>query len=85
MRDVIDDDAAINGCRPVFVTVNGRTLLATADYGDCHPEIRLYDLRPAARHQGTPLEIMPGVVVHRVLVRTVQPESPLGPRIRVSD
>ncbi len=64
VRDVIDDDAAINGCRPVFVTVNGRTLLATADYGDVHPEIRLYDpeLLINARRSSAP-----GVVVHRVL------------------
>ncbi len=41
--DTIDDDAAINGCRPTFVSVSGRTLIATADYGDVHPEIRLYD------------------------------------------
>ena len=37
VRDIIDDDAAINGCRPTFVTVNGRALVATADYGDVHP------------------------------------------------
>ncbi len=43
VRDVIDDDAAINGCRPTFVTLGSRTLIATADYGDVHPEIRLYD------------------------------------------
>jgi len=64
VRDVIDDDAAINGCRPSFVTVNGRTLIATADYGDIHPEIRLYDpelLLKAHRSSA------PGVVVHRVL------------------
>ena len=41
--DVIHDDAAINGCRPTFVSISGRTLIATADYGDVHPEIRLYD------------------------------------------
>jgi len=64
VRDVIDDDAAINGSRPSFVTVNGRTLIATADYGDVHPEIRLYDpelLLKAHRSSA------PGVVVHRVL------------------
>jgi hypothetical protein len=62
--DVLDDDAAINGCRPQFVTVGGRTLLATADYGDVHPEIRLYDPDGllAARRSSAP-----GVVVHRVL------------------
>jgi len=64
VRDVIDDDAAINGCRPTFVTLSGRTLIATADYGDVHPEIRLYDpelLLKAHRSSA------PGVVVHSVL------------------
>ena len=41
--DVIDDDAAINGCRPTFVQIGEKSLIATADYGDVHPEIRLYD------------------------------------------
>jgi hypothetical protein len=61
---VIEDDAAINGCRPEFVKVDGRTLLATADYGDIRPEIRLYDpeaLLAAGRSSA------PAVVVHRVL------------------
>jgi hypothetical protein len=61
---VVDDDAAINGCRPTFVTIGGRRLIATADYGDIHPEIRLYDpdlLFKAGRSSA------PGVVVHRVL------------------
>jgi hypothetical protein len=60
----VDDDAAINGCRPLLVTVGGRTLLATADYGDVRPELRLYDpekLLAAGRSSA------PGVVVHRVL------------------
>ena len=62
--DVIDDDAAINGCRPTFVTLGGRTLLATSDYGDVRPEIRLYDPEAllAAKRSSAP-----GVVVHRVL------------------
>src|SRR5262249_36039395 len=62
--DTIDDDAAINGCRPTFVQVGGRTLLATADYGDVRPELRLYDpdaLLKAGRTSA------PGVVVQRVL------------------
>ena len=61
---VIADDAAVNGCRPEFVTVGGQTLLATADYGDVRPEIRLYDpdsLLAAARSSA------PGVVKYRVL------------------
>jgi hypothetical protein len=44
--DVIDDDAAITGCRPEFVTLWGNEYLATADYGDATTEVRLYD--PAA-------------------------------------
>ncbi len=43
VRDTIIDDAAVNGCRPVFVTHQNRTLIATADYGDVHPQLRLYD------------------------------------------
>ena len=62
--DAVPDDAAINGCRPAFVTVAGRTLLATADYGDVHPEIRLYD--PAALLAAGRTSA-PGVVVHRML------------------
>ena len=64
VRDVIDDDAAINGCRPTLVILGGRTLLATSDYGDVRPEIRLYDpaaLLAAGRSSA------PGVVIHRVL------------------
>jgi len=62
--DVIDDDAAINGCRPMFVNLGGRTLLATADYGDVRPEIRLYEPGAllAARRSSAP-----GVIAHRVL------------------
>ncbi len=41
----IHDDAAVNGCRPEYVTVKGRRLLATADYGDVRPAVRLYDPR----------------------------------------
>ncbi len=60
--DTIDDDAAVNGCRPTFVTVKGKTLIATADYGDVRPEIRLYDPERLlkARRSSTP-----GVLVHR--------------------
>jgi hypothetical protein len=55
---------AINGCRPEFVSVGGRALLATADYGDVRPEIRLYDpaaLLAAGRSSAS------GVVANRVL------------------
>ena len=61
---VINDDAAINGCRPVFVTVVGRTLLATADYGDVHPEIRLYDPEAMLKAGRTSA---PGVLIHQVI------------------
>jgi hypothetical protein len=37
------DDLAKNGCRPVFVTLNDRVLLATCDYGDNSPRLRLCD------------------------------------------
>ncbi len=62
--DVIDDDAAINGCRPTFVTINGRKLIATADYGEVHPEIRLYDPELLLKsHRSS----APGVEVYRML------------------
>jgi hypothetical protein len=60
----IEDDAAVNGCRPEFVTLGGRALLATGDYGDVHTEIRLYD--PAAMLTAGRTSA-PGVVAHRVL------------------
>jgi hypothetical protein len=40
---VIQDDAAVNGCRPEFVQLKGKVYLATVDYGDVRPEVRLYD------------------------------------------
>jgi hypothetical protein len=64
VRDVVEDDAAINGCRPTFVALGERTLLATADYGDVRPEIRLYDPEAMLRAGRSSA---PGVVVHRVL------------------
>jgi hypothetical protein len=60
----VEDDAAVNGCRPEFVRVGGRTLLATADYGDVRPEIRLLDPEALLKAGRTSA---PGVVVHRVL------------------
>jgi hypothetical protein len=56
----IRDDAAVNGCRPEYVTLNGRRLLATADYGDVRPAVRLYDPQRlvAARRSSAP-----GVIV----------------------
>lgn len=63
--DTIDDDAAINGCRPEFVQWKDQSYLATADYGDVRPEIRLYDPDQLLRHKRSSA---PGVVVARVLV-----------------
>jgi hypothetical protein len=63
--DEIDDDAAVNGCRPEFVAVEGKPLLATADYGDVHPEVRLYDPELMLKHKRTSA---PGVVTHHILV-----------------
>jgi hypothetical protein len=63
VQDVIDDDAATNGCRPTPVTLGGRTFLATSDYGTISPEIRLYDpeaLLAAKRSRAA------GVIVHRI-------------------
>jgi hypothetical protein len=62
--DVIEDDAAVNGCRPEFVELGGRSYLATADYGDVRSEVRLYDPEKMLAHKRTSA---PGVVVHRVL------------------
>jgi hypothetical protein len=62
--DVIDDDAAVNGCRPEFVRLGDRDYLATADYGDVRPEVRLYDPEKLVKARRSSA---PGVVVHRVL------------------
>ncbi len=62
--DTIEDDAAVNGCRPEFVTLEGKPYLATADYGDVHPEVRLYDPEKMLASKRTSA---PGVVAHRVL------------------
>jgi hypothetical protein len=64
VRAVIEDDAAVNGCRPEFVTLDGKGFLATADYGDARPEVRLYDPEKllAARRTSAP-----GVIAHRFL------------------
>jgi hypothetical protein len=60
----LDDDSAINGCRPTFVSLAGRALLATADYGDVRPEIRLCDPAALLKEGRTSA---PGVILHRVL------------------
>jgi hypothetical protein len=62
--DVIEDDAAVNGCRPELVELKGKVYLATGDYGDARPEVRLYDPeRMLARRRTS----APGVVGHRFL------------------
>jgi hypothetical protein len=60
----ISDDAAVNGCRPEFVQLRGKTYLATADYGDVRPEVRLYDPEKLVRAKRSSA---PGVVAHRFL------------------
>jgi hypothetical protein len=62
--DIIDDDAAVNGCRPEFVRLHGQPYLATADYGDVHPEVRLYDPEKLLENKRSSA---PGVVAYRVL------------------
>ncbi|MGF1578614.1 MAG: hypothetical protein ACFCD0_04555 [Gemmataceae bacterium] len=63
VRAVILDDAAVNGCRPLFVKVGTRTFLATADYGDKTPHVRLYD--PAELLKAK-LSTAKGVLVHKI-------------------
>ncbi len=62
--DVVKDDAAVNGCRPEFVRLGGKDYLATADYGDVHPEVRLYDPEKMLAAGRTSA---PGVTAYRVL------------------
>jgi hypothetical protein len=62
--DIINDDAAVNGCRPEFVTLQGKELLATADYGDVRPEVRLYDPENMLKFKRTSA---PGVTAYRFL------------------
>jgi hypothetical protein len=64
VQDVIDDDAAVNGGRPEFVTLEGQDYLATADYGDARPEVRLYDVEKMLAAKRTSA---PGVVAYHVL------------------
>jgi hypothetical protein len=61
--NVITDDAAINGCRPELVSLGGKKYLATTDYGDVSPEIRLMDIDAMLAAGRT---AAPGVVVHRI-------------------
>ena len=64
--DIIDDDAAVNGCRPEFVTVQQKEYLATADYGDIRPEVRLYDPQALIQQRRSSAT---GVVAYRFTCR----------------
>lgn len=59
----IKDDVATNGCRPVFVTVQGVRYLATADYGGENPHLRLYDPEKLVKEKCSSAA---GVMVHNV-------------------
>jgi hypothetical protein len=61
---VIEDDAAVNGCRPEFVTLDRKDLLATVDYGNARPEVRLYDPEKLLAAKRTSA---PGVIAYRFL------------------
>lgn len=54
------DTVAVNGCRPEFVEVDGRWLIATSDYGDAENRLRLYDPERLMEAETT---AEPGVVV----------------------
>ncbi len=58
--NVAEDDAAVNGCRPEFVRVDGRWLVATSDYGNKANEVRLMDPLRLAKASRT---LEAGVVV----------------------
>jgi len=60
IRNKTIDDLATNGTRPEFVRVNGRWLIATADYGEKNNQLRLYDPELLAKAQRTS---EPGVLV----------------------
>lgn len=44
-----EDDLAVNGTRPEFVTIDGRPMIATADYGEIDNAIRLYEPKALER------------------------------------
>tara|TARA_B100000809_G_scaffold264400_1_gene320129 strand:- start:260 stop:1225 length:966 start_codon:yes stop_codon:yes gene_type:complete len=74
------------GTHPEFVTVGGRRLLATADYGTESPEIRLYDPELLLQAKSTS---DPGVTVHRISAGTfnqnVTWNEPMGQLICVQN
>jgi hypothetical protein len=61
---VVEDDDAVNGCRPEFVSLDGKDFLATADYGDIRPEVRLHNPEKLLIARRTSA---PGVIAHRFL------------------
>jgi hypothetical protein len=63
VQDIIRDDAAVNGGRPIFVQLHGRTLLATSDYGPSGNQLRLYDPGALLREKHS---LAPGVMVHAI-------------------
>jgi hypothetical protein len=63
VMNVIDDDAAVQGCRPEFVRQGDRWLLASADYGSVDNQVRMYDPEKLATAHKTS---EPGVVVARI-------------------
>jgi hypothetical protein len=60
--NAIDDDLAVQGCRPEFVRRGDRWLLATADYGNVDNAVRVYD---PARLAVVSKTSEPGVLVER--------------------
>lgn len=43
VKHQIEDDLAVNGCRPITIQTAGQRMIATADYGSTKNEIRFYD------------------------------------------
>ena len=43
LRNTIEDDTCIQGCRPEYVQYKNKWYVATADYGEKTNEVRLYD------------------------------------------
>lgn len=61
--DIIDDDAASNGSRPVFVKIGDESFIASADYMGFRPELRLYNINAMLKTGKTSSE---GVIIHKL-------------------
>jgi hypothetical protein len=61
--DIIDDDAASNGSRPVFVMIGKEQFIASADYMGFSPELRLYNISSMLKAGNTSSD---GVVIHTI-------------------